>query len=139
MAFPRPMFHFFVPVFPLDRNISGLKFLRWVGGPIPKRWAMPIYWRWPLEVVSLLCWLFPLKSSPLAPGSLSLPWNLALSSGYPSSPLLRASIQFPDPLYFSPVPSHTCSCLPFSPFPLLSLPPSLPPSNSCDYFVPCYV
>jgi hypothetical protein len=30
-------------VFPLDRNISGLKTLKWVGGPIPQPGAMPIY------------------------------------------------------------------------------------------------
>ena len=46
---------FFVPVFPLDRNISGLKTLRWVGGPIPQLGAMPIYWRWSLQVLSPLC------------------------------------------------------------------------------------
>jgi hypothetical protein len=29
----------------LVRNSSGLKFLRWVGGPIPPLGAMSIYWR----------------------------------------------------------------------------------------------
>jgi hypothetical protein len=33
--FFQSLFHFFVPVFPLDRNISGLKNLRLVGDPIP--------------------------------------------------------------------------------------------------------
>lgn len=37
---------FFVPVFSLDRNISPLKTLRWVGSPIPQPGAMPIYRYW---------------------------------------------------------------------------------------------
>jgi hypothetical protein len=57
---------FLVPVFPLDRNISGLKMLRCVGGTIPQLGA------YLLEVVSPFCWVFQLKSSPLAPGSLFL-------------------------------------------------------------------
>ena len=46
-----PLFYFFVPVFPLDRNISGLKFLRCVGGPTPQLGTVPIYWRWSLQVL----------------------------------------------------------------------------------------
>jgi hypothetical protein len=42
---------FFVPVLPLHRNISGLKTLISVGGPIPQPGAMPIYWRWSLQVL----------------------------------------------------------------------------------------
>ena len=38
----------FVPVHPLDRNISGLKVLRWVGGPIPQQGG----WAYLPEVVS---------------------------------------------------------------------------------------
>ena len=34
--FLQSLFHFFVLVFPLDKNISGLKILRCVGGPIPQ-------------------------------------------------------------------------------------------------------
>lgn len=37
MAFSPVSVPFFVPAFPLDRNISGLKILKWVGGPIPQR------------------------------------------------------------------------------------------------------
>jgi hypothetical protein len=36
MAFPSVSALLIVPVFSLDRNNSGLKFLRWVGGPIPQ-------------------------------------------------------------------------------------------------------
>jgi len=31
----------FVPFYPLDRKNSRLKFLRWVGGPIPQLGAVP--------------------------------------------------------------------------------------------------
>ena len=31
-TFLQSLFHFFVPVFPLAKNISELKFLKWVGG-----------------------------------------------------------------------------------------------------------
>jgi hypothetical protein len=67
----------------LDRNISGLKTLRWLGDPIPRPGAMPIYWRWSLQVLSPLCCAFQLKSFPLGPGSLLLLWHLKLSSGFP--------------------------------------------------------
>jgi hypothetical protein len=69
---------FFVPVLPSDRNISGLKTLRWMGGII----------LWPgaylLEVVSTGS-ISPslLKSYPLGPGSLLFSWHLRPSSGYP--------------------------------------------------------
>jgi hypothetical protein len=33
----------FVPVFPLDRNISGLKILNCLGDPTPQLGAVPIY------------------------------------------------------------------------------------------------
>jgi len=33
----------FVPAFPLDRNHSALKILRWVGGSIPQPAALPIH------------------------------------------------------------------------------------------------
>ena len=45
---------FLILVFPLDRNISGLKLLRSVSGLISRLWAMPFYWRWSLQVRSLL-------------------------------------------------------------------------------------
>jgi hypothetical protein len=53
-TFFKPMFHFFVPAFPLDRNISGLKFLRWMVGTIPQLSALPIYWRWSLQILAPL-------------------------------------------------------------------------------------
>jgi hypothetical protein len=34
MTFPSLSAPFFVPVFPLDMSDSGLKFWRWVGGPL---------------------------------------------------------------------------------------------------------
>jgi hypothetical protein len=41
-------------------------------------------------------------------------------------PLLHTPVQFPDPLYFSPVSSHTCSCSLSLPSPLFLLSPSHP-------------
>jgi hypothetical protein len=40
--------------------------------------------RWSLQVLSHRCWAFLLMSSPLGPGSLSHPWCLGFSSGFPS-------------------------------------------------------
>jgi hypothetical protein len=75
---------FFVPVFPLDRNISGWKTLRWVGGPIPRLGVHACL----LEVVSTgsispSMSAFWLRLFLLGPQSLSLPWLLGPSSGYP--------------------------------------------------------
>jgi hypothetical protein len=44
MAFPSVSALLFVLSFPLERDNSGLKILRWVGGPIPEPVVMPIYW-----------------------------------------------------------------------------------------------
>jgi hypothetical protein len=72
----------FSPVFLLDKNISGLKILRLVGGPIPQPGAMPIFWRWSLQILSPLCCGFRLKSSLLGPWNLLFPWCLGPSSNY---------------------------------------------------------
>jgi hypothetical protein len=46
-SFLRPLLHFFVPVFSLDRNLSGLKTDGWVAPSLD--WGtMPIYRRWSL-------------------------------------------------------------------------------------------
>jgi len=52
LTLPSVSVPFFVPVLPLDRNISGLKILRWVSVPIPLPGAMPICWRRSLHVLS---------------------------------------------------------------------------------------
>lgn len=72
----------FLPVFPLDRNISWLKTLRWVGSPIPGLGVLPSYWRWSIQVLSPRQCAFQLKSSTCGPGNLWLPCCL----GPPSSP-----------------------------------------------------
>ena len=64
MAFPLVSVPLFVPVFPLDRNNSELKFWRWVGGPIPQLGAVPNCWIWSLQVLSPICWVHQLISSP---------------------------------------------------------------------------
>jgi len=85
----------------------GLKFLRRVSGPIPQPEAMSNLSIWSLQILSPLCLVFQLMSSPWDPGSLLLSWNLVLSTGYPHFP--------------SPIGTHLCSIfLPFrtsSPFP----------------------
>ena len=83
-SFLQSLFHFFVPVLPLDRNISGLKTLIWVGSPIPR----PGGHAYLLEVaftgsISPFLCAFQLKSSPLYPESFTFPYYLGPSSGYP--------------------------------------------------------
>ena len=53
----------------------------------------------------------------------------------PHSSLLRIFILFPDPMNVSSVPSKTWFWSLFLPSPFSFPPRSLPPSNSCDYFV----
>ena len=69
MAFPSVSTPLFVPVFLLDRSNSVLIVLRWVCGPIPQLGAMPNLWMWSLWVLSPLCWVFQLMSSPLGPAT----------------------------------------------------------------------
>jgi hypothetical protein len=124
----------FVPVFPLDRNNSGLKNLRWMGGPIPQLGAMPIYWRWSLRVLSPFCWVFQLKSSPLDPGNFLHPWCLGLSSGFPCS-LPSTATYFSLFSWFSGLLSYLFILSPVPPFPY-SLQTRSPLSLSPhDYFV----
>jgi len=125
-------------VFPLDRNNSGLKILRWLGGPIPQLRAVPSYWRWPLQILSPLCWVFQLMSFPFW----ELPWSLGLSSASPPfSPPPHCYIFLFIFLTlwtaFLSLPISNPAILPF-PSPT-SLPHrSLPPSTYPDYFVPLF-
>jgi hypothetical protein len=82
MAFPPVSVLLFVPVFPLDRSNSGLKFWRWVGSPIPQ-WGMPNLWIWSRQVLPPLCGVFQLMSSLWGASRLLLSWHLGLSGGYP--------------------------------------------------------
>jgi hypothetical protein len=79
----------FEPVYPLDKNNSGLKILKIGRCPLPQLGAMSIYWRWTLQVPSLhFKPIFQLMTNPLSPGSLSLgvsrgsPCPLALTAAY---------------------------------------------------------
>jgi len=118
MAFPSVSDPFLVRVFSLDRKNSGLKFLRWVGGPIPQTGAVPIHWIWSLPVLSLLYWVFWLKSSLMGPRNILLPSHWVFLVVTHSSP--------------SPTATHFCSIsrpsvfLPLF-FPHLILPPFYPP------------
>ena len=87
MAFPSVSAPLFVPVFPLKRNISGLKLWTWVGGPIHQPGALPNLWIWSQQVLPPLCGVFQLMSSLRGPGRLLLSWHLELSGCYPQLPL----------------------------------------------------
>ena len=82
MAFPLDFAPFFVSAFPLDRNNSGLKILRWVDVLIFQLGAVPIYSRWSLYFVSLLCWVFLIMSPPFSPENLLLPgiWDFLVTT-----------------------------------------------------------
>ena len=97
----------FVPAFPFQGKNSELRFLRWMGVPIPQLKAMPIHWIDSLQVLSPLCWVFQLISSPLVPGNLLLPWHLGLSNSY---------LQFPIPDCYTPLLNFMTICT-FPPFP----------------------
>ena len=74
MAFLSISAPLFLPVFPLDRNNSGLKILRWVG-------SHAYLLEGSFQVLSPYCWAFQLRSSSFGPEILSNPWHLELSSG----------------------------------------------------------
>jgi hypothetical protein len=81
MAFPSVSAPLFVHAFHLDRNNSGLKFLRWVGGLIPQPGVMAIHCIWSLKVLSPLFFVILASVTPLGPGNLFLPWHLGVSIG----------------------------------------------------------
>ena len=90
MAFPSVSVPYFVPVFPSRKKISGLKILKWVGGPIPQLGVVGAYL---LEIIStgFFSPFFCISPSHSC-------WVLRAScfpdiSGYPSS-------QFPAATYF---------------------------------------
>ena len=47
-SFFQSLLHFFDFEFPLDKNNSGLKILKWIGNLISQLVAVHIYWRWSL-------------------------------------------------------------------------------------------
>lgn len=87
--------------------------------------TMPIYWKWSLLIVSPLCCVFWLKSSPLGPGSLLLPGVLDFLVATPSCPSSHCYMFLFNFLTL-------CTSLlppPLSPQPPLSLPDSSPLSS----------
>jgi hypothetical protein len=99
-----------------------------VGSPILQLGAMPNHWIWSLQVLSPLCWVFQLMSSPLGPGNLLLHWHLGLSSGHPQFPIPHCLIPLLNflTLCTSPLSSPIPDPVPLS-LPLLS--PSQAPSS----------
>jgi len=121
------------PCIYLDRNNSGLKFWRWVSGPIPQLgWGgMPILCTWSRQVLPPLCGVFQLMLF------LWLSRNLGLSGCYPQflmhhwyKLLFNFLTLCPSP----PSPNIPDSASLF-PSPSLLPPKSVPPSTSLDYFV----
>jgi hypothetical protein len=137
MVFPSVSAPLFVLAFPLDRSNSGLKFLRWVGGPIPQLgggggggWGTPCLSTLDgLYRFNLPCCVFWLMSSLLGPGNLLLPWHLRLSSGYPQFPIPHCyTPPFKSLIISTSLPTPpTADLFPLFPLPPLSLPgPFLP-------------
>ena len=63
MAFNSVSDLLFVPLFPIDRNNSELKFCRCVGGPIPQLGAMPNLWLLSRQILLPDSGIFQLISS----------------------------------------------------------------------------
>jgi hypothetical protein len=80
------------------------------GCPIPQLGAVPIYWRWSLQVLSPLCWVFPLKPLPLAPETFKwlpqipvpLCYTFLLNVPILCTALLSPPIPVPAPFYPPP-------------------------------------
>jgi hypothetical protein len=115
----------FVPVFPFDRNNSGLKILRWMSGLISQLGAMSNYLRWSLQVLSPLCWVFRVMSPPLGLENHLLPWCLGLSSGSTPPPTAICFYSFSWPIGLL---SWLFSYLILPPLPPLLSPSQAPPS-----------
>jgi hypothetical protein len=130
------LFIFFVPVFPLDKKISGLNKFEMHGWPHPSTGDLAHL----LEVVSIGCIssLLGISDKVMDIGSWELLASLESGTFYwlhpvPQPPLLHISIQFPDPLFFSPAPSNTWSCPCFH-RPLLS-PSQILPFLACSEII----
>jgi hypothetical protein len=134
MAFPSVSAPLFVPVFPLDGSNSGLKFWRWVGGPI----SQPGGHAYPLDMVSTG------SPSPLWGISANvIPMRFWEALASLASETFWLLPQFPTPHCYTPLFNFLtlCTSPPSTPihdsalfFPLSSsLPPrSLPLSTSFD-------
>jgi hypothetical protein len=128
----------FVPVLPLDRNISGLKKFwdGWVALFLYQGQCLSTKGGLHRFYLPLLCSL-QLKSFPFGPGSLMFLWCLWPFSGYPQFliPPLPNFIRFPDSLYLSHNSSRFWYCHPYCVLPPL---PSLgfSPSISHSYCIP---
>jgi hypothetical protein len=83
MAFPSKLTPHFVPVFPLDRSLSGLRIWRWVSGSNPQPGALPNLWIWSETDKSLLAqalvWFIVLSMHFFAVLSMEYPLSFVLA------------------------------------------------------------
>jgi hypothetical protein len=94
MVFPSVSVPFCLPVFPLKRNISGLKILRWLVGPLLQSRSLPTYCRCSLQVRSPLCWVLWVKALVWFQGSCHFPgiWDNLVASLIPHCTVIHISI-----------------------------------------------
>jgi hypothetical protein len=91
----------FGPVFPLDRSNAGLKFWRWVGGPITQPGGQYLISGYGLEMIYLP--FGGISANVLTVGSREAIAFLASGAFWlllrvPHAPLQQNSVQFPDSL-----------------------------------------
>jgi len=98
-----------------DRRNSGLIFVRWVDGNIPKPEVVPIHWMWSLQVLSPLCWVFWLPVGSWESVGVPGMWDFLVVNPSSLPLLLYTYFQIPDPLYFL-ISSHIWTALPLSLF-----------------------
>lgn len=129
MSLPSVSAPIFCPWLSFGKEYFWVKNFEVVGWPHLST-AVLIYWRSTLQVLSPLHCAFPLESSPLGPGSLSLPWHLGPFSGCSLFLITHCYIFLFDflTLCTSLLPPPVPAAVPLFPPPSLSLSdPPLPP------------
>jgi len=131
MTFPSVFGPFFFPTIHFGQRNLGLIFSKFVCAPFPQLGDISIHWIWSVHLLSLLCWVFQLKSSWWVLGTSWVPgiWDFLVATPVHPIPLLHTYFQFPDPCTSHPSPPITKLILLFSAFPLsaqISLSPYLP-------------
>jgi hypothetical protein len=114
----------FCPCLSFGQEQFWVKILRLVGDPITPWGTVPIYWKWSLEYLSPLYWVFWLKSFHWVLGTSCFPGISDFIVVTLRSPSLTATYFYPNPWPFCtsllPLPMAD-PAIPFSPLPVLSL------------------